>query len=185
MKTIFFMGILFCFTGCNFLRDDKQKQKGLDEKLEELVLDEGKTGVEFFTKIGLAKEVLEYRMTYLGSIESTGKVKLKFISSTVYSGFYEDSKKANSIIVIYQDQKRLGYYYVGGGFNKTPIIFKDEIIITYDDDNCDQVTHISFKDSIPNKIFIHCKKEKGQMFGDVYNFEKEDANMLRTDKENQ
>lgn len=160
-----------CTVGCLQPKEEQEIPKSFDKGMEELILQNKKVGIEYYVKINMSKEILEYKMTYLGNIDNKTKGRLDLLYSTIYTGLYEDSKKANSIIAIYQDKKRLGQYYVGGGFNKIPIIFRNEIIISYNDDNCNQTTRISFKDSIPNKIYINCKENNGKMFGDLYNFE--------------
>ncbi len=101
------------------------------------------------------------------------KVEFRFLYTTTYTGLYEDAKRASSIIAIFENNKRLGHYYVGGGFSNLPFIENAELVTKYGDDNCNQVTKISYRDSIPQKIFIHCKEENGKMMGDVYGFEKE------------
>jgi hypothetical protein len=165
-----FGAILFFFDSCNITNNDENNFKELDIKLEKLVLSEENINIEYFTKLKLKNEILEYKMTYLGIIDNLNYGKLRFIFSTVYSGNYEDSKKANSIITIYNENKRLGYYYVGGGFNKTPIILNNELIFQYDDENCDRITKLNFSNKIPKQIFIECKKKNDEIFGDLYSF---------------
>lgn len=172
MRELYYIAIILCFASCKQSQKELNKTKEFNIGLEELILNGRQKGVEHYIKIGIPKEVLEYKMTYIGYIENSKKEKLDFIYTTVFSGLYEDSKRANSTITIYKNQERFGYYYVGGGFNKTPIISENEILVSYDDD-CNQSTRISFSDSIPQKIFIHCKEENGKMLGDLYNFEKQ------------
>ena len=172
MQYIYIIAIGICLASCKHSQKETSKTKDFSIGLEELVLNSKQKGIEYYVKINIPKEVLEYKMTYIGGIENSKKEKLDFIYSTIFSGLYEDSKRASSTITIYKNQERLGYYYVGGGFNKTPVIIKNEIIVSNDDENCNQSTRISFSDSIPQTIFIHCKEENGKMFGDLYNFEK-------------
>lgn len=173
MRNIYFIAIIICLASCKQSQKEINKKKDFNIELEELVLNSKQKGIEYYVKINIPKEVLEYKMTYIGEIENSKKEKLDFIYSTIFSGNYEDSKRANSTITIYKNQERLGHYYVGGGFNKTPVITENEIIVSYDDNNCNQLTPISFSDSIPQKIFIHCKEDNGKMLGDLYNFEKQ------------
>ena len=172
MRNVYFIAIIICLASCKQSQKEISKTEDFKIGLEKLVLNSKQKGIEYYVKINIPKEVLEYKMTYIGVIENSKKEKLDFVYSTIFSGVYEDSKRANSIITIYKNQERLGHYYVGGGFNKTPIITENEILINYDDD-CNQSTRISFRDSIPQKIFIHCKQENGKMLGDLYNFEKQ------------
>ncbi len=171
MRKLYYIAIILCFASCKQSQKELNTTKDFNVGLEELVLNSNKIGVEYFVKVNNSKDILEYKITYIGRIENSKKEKLDFIYSTIFSGLYEDSKRANSTITIYRNQKRFGYYYVGSGFNKTPVISKNEVRVSYDD-NCNQETLINFRDSIPNKIFIECKKENGEMLGDLYNFEK-------------
>lgn len=171
MRKLCYMAIILCFANCKQSQKEINKTKDFNIGLEELVLNNKQWGIEYYVKINVSKEVLEYKMTYIGEIENSKREKLDFIYSTLFSGLYEDSKRANSTIVIYKNQERLGHYSLGSGFNKTPVITKNEILVSYDD-NCNQSTRISFSDSIPQEIFIHCKEENGKMLGDLYSFEK-------------
>jgi hypothetical protein len=195
MKIIYFILILICFASCKQLSLEKKvvdlpdlssKQKKCKQlhdiedfykKFEELIISEGK----IFKQIE-PNEILEYNTVYLGNVDNLNMGKLDFIYSVVYSGHYwftdtkkiEYSKHANPRNAIYNNNKRLGHYYTGWAFTITPIILNDELIISYnEDEGCNQTTRISFKDSIPQMIFIHCKEENGKMYGDIYNFEKE------------
>jgi hypothetical protein len=158
------------FLSCKQPPSGEQESKDFSSKLEDLVFEEKNSGTEFFLKILEKKGVLEYKITYLGNIKNSEGHNLDFLYSTVYTGNYEDSKRAGSIIVLYLDNKRYGAYQLGGGFNKNPTILENEMVIGYNDSDCDQITHINFKDSIPKEIFVHCKEENGQMFGDIFNF---------------
>jgi len=146
----------------------------INKNLEKLVIREKGIGIEYFTKINMPEGILEYKTVYLGSVDNISKGKLDFVYSAIYSGL---SRRANPRIAVYNNNERLGQYYVGWDFSIIPIILKDELIISYNDDEyCNQTTRISFKDSIPQMIFIHCNEENGEMFGDLYNFEKEKEN---------
>jgi len=144
------------------------------DKVQNLVLSEDKAGQEYFFKILLKEEVLEYKVVYLGKVKTGESNNLKFLFITTYSGLYEDSKRANSKIYLYQGSKRLGYYYIGGEYTILPKVASSDLIISYDDENCNKSTKISFKDNIPEEIFIKCKEENGKMFGDLYKFEKDE-----------
>ena len=188
------MIILLTGTSCKQLRSEKQEPKEFSRKLEELVISEKEIGKEYFMRFidiqNDTKYKMEYRMVYLGSLNNVDKGKLDFMYNTIFyslfSEVYEYPIHANSIIAIYSNNKRLGHYYVGGDeFYKNPIILNGEIVISYDDDSnsdCNQTTRISFKDSIPQMIFIHCKEKNGKMFGDLYNFENQDKKTCPTKK---
>lgn len=170
MKTIYFIVVVICLASCEQSHSDKKKTKDFYEKLEDLVFEEENTGIEYFSKIEKNNEVIEYKVTYLGKIANSKNDDLELLYSTVYTGKYDDSKRANSTLIVFLNKKRLGSYQIGGGFNKIPTISKDELVINYDDDNCNETTKLNFRDSIPQKIFINCKIENGKMMGDLYNF---------------
>jgi hypothetical protein len=158
--------IFFLFLGCNNPNKKLIKKDFLD-KIQELVLSENKIDQEYFFKVMLKNKVLEYRITYIGNVINTQKDSLKFVTTNIYSGNYEDSKGGDAIIWIYNsNNQKMGYYYIGGAI-KTPLkIIKNNLFLPIQNTNCNQTTTISFKDSIPKEIFINCT-EKG---GDLYNF---------------
>ncbi len=99
---------------------------------------------------------------------------LKFVTFTVLSGIYEDCKRAASAIYLYNENNSLlGSYYDGAAFEILPSVVNDTLIIQHKSNDCNQTTRISFKDSIPQEIFILYKEENGKMFGNLYNFEKQ------------
>lgn len=172
MKAIvFFTAVLLYCNSCN--QSQKEKPKDFSVRIEELIIDENKIGQEYFLKQSLAKGILEYKITYLGNVSCSKEGNLDFVYRTTYSGLYDDSKRANSIIVIYKNKLRFGHYYLGGGFEIIPVILNNELTTKYNDEFCNLTTHINFEDSIPQKIFIHCKDENGNLFGDIYKFERE------------
>ena len=107
MKYLNYIFLVLCILfGCTQVNNSPKKientqqervhqEKTFDEKIQELVLSENKVGQEYFFKVMLKNEVLEYRITYLGIIKTSQGDSLKFIISIVYSGLYEDSKRAN------------------------------------------------------------------------------------------
>ena len=160
---------LFVLFGCN-QHKEIQKSKEFSDKVLEFVLTENEIGQEYFFKKILKNEVLEYVVTYLGVIKTKDGDSLRFVNSTIYSGLYEDSKRANSRLFIYNaEREKLGYYYVGGALYKPIEIINDSIFFPLHDASCNQTTAICFRDSIPKEIFINCSV-KG---GDLYSFEKE------------
>ena len=166
-ETVSMLCIFFLFISCKN-QDNKVIQKDFSDKIQELVLSENKIGQEYFFKILLRDQVLEYKIVYLGDIENNKEGNLKFIVSTIYSGNYEDSKRANSRVFIYtKNNDKKGYYYIGGVL-KAPLEIKEsDLYLPIQNSNCDESTMISFKDSIPKEIFINCTKAGG----DFYNFE--------------
>lgn len=101
MKITYFIVFLFYLASCKQSHSDGKRVKDFSDKIQEIVLSENKMGQEYLFKVMLKKEVLEYRITYLGTIKTKQGDSLKFINSTIYSGLYEDSKRANCRVFIY------------------------------------------------------------------------------------
>lgn len=162
--------ILFVFIGCdNGKSPEKLIKKPLEkddyyEKCRKLVLTENKIGLDYFFKLP-KKEVDEFTITYLGTLKTAKGDTLKFINYIYFFGLYEDSKKANSSVFIYDAQnKRIGLYHLGGALDVPTKIEGSYLIFSYDNENCNQTTAISFLDSIPQKIFINCTKNVGDLY---------------------
>lgn len=158
---------LFCFftlQTCNYSKPI-QKQKDFSDKIQEIVLSENKIGQEYFFKVMLKKEVLEFRITYLGTIKTEQGDSLKFINSTIYSGLYEDSKRANCRVFIYDAENiKKGYYYVGGAWDNPSKIEGNNLIFSFNNERCNQTTSINFGGGIPKEFFINCTKDGGDLY---------------------
>lgn len=164
--------VLPLLISCNHDESPNKGKPDFENEIKQLVLKQNMSGLEYFFKVMKSNEVIEYKVAYLGDIYSKKDKNLKFVACTVFSGLYEDSKRANSTIYLYDDKyKLIGSYYVGGNFEALPVVAKNDLVLENKSEDCNQTTRISFKDSIPQMIFINCKKEKGKMFGDIYNFE--------------
>ncbi|MBX2925911.1 MAG: hypothetical protein KF746_27190 [Chitinophagaceae bacterium] len=171
MKSIIFILsiVLMVFAGC-VNKSEMQKEVDLDEKINKLVLSENKIGEEYFFKAPTSKGILEYEVTYLGSISTSKGDSLKFLNNVVFTGLYEDSKRASCTVNIYDtNNKKIGYYYVGGLIDAPQRVEGANLVFSYNNGRCNQTTAVNFKDSIPHQIFVSCTKEGG----DVYTFSKE------------
>lgn len=160
--------LIFAIFGC----ENQQPSDILDfeDKCKQLVLSENKVGQEYFFKVLSKKEVLEYYITYLGALENKSIGQIKFLNSVICTGMYEDSKRASGSVILYNSNNDfLGMYQIGGASAVPSKIENTNLIFSYNDESCNQTTSISFKDSIPQQIFINCT-EKG---GDLYSFTKE------------
>lgn len=159
---LFFLG---CSEGTN-----KKIVKDYYEKINLLVLSEGRIGEEYYFKEPSSKGILEYKVKYLGCIKTSQGHNLKFLNNIVLSGLNEDSKRASCSVDIYDNSdNKIGYYYVGGAIDAPEKIEGGKLVFNYNNDRCNQFTAISFVDSIPNQIFVSCSKEGG----DIYTFSKE------------
>jgi hypothetical protein len=139
------------------------------EKCRSLVLSENKPYEEYVFKV-MKKEIIELHATYLGSIKTVKGDTLKFLNSINYFGLYEDSKRANGAVILYnEDDRFLGMYQVGNANSVAAKIEGTNLVFDYNNGNCNQITLISFKDSIPKQIFVNCTKEGG----DLYTFTQE------------
>jgi len=163
--TLFIIAILLL--GCNNSKKEL-KEKDFLQKTQELVLSENKVDQEFFFKIMLKNEVVEYSTTYLGNIINSQNDTLKFVTTNIFSGNFDYSKGGDAIICIYNfKNQKIGYYYIGGAIKKPFKIVENNLYLPIQDTTCNQTTTLSFKDSIPKEIFINCT-EKG---GNIYKFE--------------
>lgn len=172
-RNLFFVQVLLLvLTGCNYERkpiDSIITNDDYNEKCRKLILNENKIGQEYTFKI-TQKEVDEFKLTYLGNLNTQKGDTLKVVNEINYFGLYETSKRANSSVFIYNSQnKKIGVYYLGGELDLPTKIENSTLIFDYNNESCNQTTAINFKDSIPSRIFIKCKGDKG----DIYIFTKE------------
>jgi len=157
--------ILLIAIGCNPPKENHQK---FSDKILQLVLSENKKEQTYLFKVANKKEIREYHLTYLGEMKRD-KGNLKFVNYTIYSGFNEDSKRANNRIFIFDsNNKKLGDYYTGGVLKNSIKVVGTNLLFPIRDKSCTRTTLINLKDSIPNEIFLNCSKDGG----DLYNFEK-------------
>lgn len=160
--------IIILLLGCDS-SEQKEKEKDFLYKTQDLVLSENKVNQEYFFKIMLKNKVAEYSTIYLGNIINNQNDTLKFVTTNIYSGNYEDSKGGDAIISIYNSKnQRKGYYYIGGAIKKPLKIIKNNLYLPIQDTTCNQTTTLNFSNSIPNEIFINCTEKSG----DLYKFEK-------------
>lgn len=174
MKKIFLSLFMILFISCNktdLQQNDKNKitKAKLDyyEHCRLLVLQQSILNQDFgFTKKG--KDIDEQVIKYLGNIITSKKDTLKILNSVHYTGIYEDSKRGNGQVYIYNSlNKLIGFYNLGSASAVPNSIDNKGLIFKYDNDNCNQTTKISLMDSIPKQIFVQCTKEAGN----IYNLE--------------
>lgn len=171
MKNFFLSLFIISFISCNktdLQQDDKNKitETKLDyyERCRLLVLDQNISNQDFgFIKKG--KDIDEQVVKYLGNVITSKKDTLKILNSVHYTGIYEDSKRGNGQVYVYNSHnKLLGFYNLGSASAVPSSIDNKELIFKYNNENCNQTTKISLKDSIPNQIFVHCTKDGGYIY---------------------
>lgn len=171
IKQIVVIIIIFsCYSCCNF---NKSKQYGYETFRMDFalfVLNENQVGKKYFIKYDTLNYCLENEFTLLGNIKNKRENNLKFLFITTFEGKYEDTKKANSNILIFKNNKFWGYYYVGGYYEKLPIIKGTDFIFFPNRwQECNLTTTINFGDSIPKQIFIKCRNENDNIVsGDLF-----------------
>lgn len=166
MKSVVFLSIitLIFVTGC-ISKKHKEKEDDFESKINKLVLSENKIGQDFFFKAPVSKGVLEYKITYLGTITTSRGENLLFLNNVVFSGLSEDSKRASCTVNIYDSNKeKIGYYYVGGVIDAPQRVEGSGLVFNYNNERCNQSTVINFKDSIPHQIFVSCTKDGGDLY---------------------
>lgn len=119
------------------------------------------------------ESILRYEVTYLGSLTTDSDKQLHFLFLVTYSGLYEDAIRCNSSIVVYNNNTKIGDYYIGGLYTIKPKIKDDILIITPNGEDCDTVSTISFREGIPQEIFLKCTENGNQINGDTYTFSAE------------
>ncbi len=166
--------IFSCYSCCNFNKNKEYDYETFKMNFALFVLNENQVGKKYFVKYDTLNYYLENEFILLGKIKNKSENNLKFLFVTTFEGKYEDAKKANSNVLIFKNDKFFGYYYVGGYFEKTPIINGSNLIFFPSKwQECNLTTTINFRDSIPKQIFIKCKNENENMVsGDLFSFEK-------------
>lgn len=164
--------LLLTITSCNDNKNNGQNIKinegDFFEKCRKLALNENNSSQEYSFRI-IGKDIQEINVKYLGSILTKCNDTIKFINSIQFIGLYEDSKRANCSIVLYDNKNNyLGKYQVGNTSSMPEKIENSDLVFLYKNYDCDQSTKINFYDSIPKQIFVRCKGEEG----DIYQFEK-------------
>lgn len=172
MKTLLFMlSLIFLFSSCKRKANVEYIAKANDdvyEKFRKMVLSEGKIGEEFLLKL-TKKEVDELSVIYIGNIKMRNGAIIKFIRSVNYFGLYNDAKRTNGQIHLYDSSNnKIGMYYVGGENDTPSKIQATDLVFDYYNNRCNKTTLINFSDSIPQRIFIKCTDNGG----DLYEFTK-------------
>lgn len=175
MKKLIIICFLVTIIGCK--SNNEENNTELFERIEKVIVNEKKSQREYLFKVNSPSEkgVLEYFFTYLGNVKVKSKGEIEFIQTKILSGLYEDSKRANTAISLYKENIKIGSYYFRGSFDITPLL-KDGILYFKPNTSldCNLSSEINFNDSIPSKIFIKCRQDENNTFGDLYefNFEK-------------
>lgn len=113
-----------------------------------------------------ADEYYKIYITYLGNIKTNDSVR-KIV--TAKTEFGTNRHTSGSIFIYDTRNKYLGKYNLGDGLDLPGKIEKDQILFfNTNKKECDPtlVTKIDFSKEIPQKIFLKCKGE----YGDVYSF---------------
>jgi hypothetical protein len=153
----------------NILNSQSIENTKFEEKLFKLIIEEKKINEEFhFERNGSNVEIL--KITYLGKIKSKSNLNMIFI--TRYSGKTKENLRANSKLLVFENYKCLGEYYLGGVYYKKPKLEKNGITFWNNSSECNLSTNIDFGKEIPKSIFIKCNETNGNVLGDLFNFER-------------
>jgi len=166
-KIYIVFGILVLITGC---RNNQISEPAIDfyEKCRKLVLSENVIGQEYIFEKIQKEELNKIHITYLGYIITKDGDSLKILNSVNY--FNPISPRAHGAFYLYQKDKLLGSYYVGGTADVPNRIENNNLVFDYYDEDCNQTTIINFSDSIPQQIFVKCTENNETILGDVYSF---------------
>lgn len=160
----FFAVLVIGFSSCA----QAQGKLSYLEECEQFVLRQDKVEQEFVFKPD-ASMVPEYRFTYLGSVSTKNEGKIKILSLAILTGIYEDNKRGNGLVILFNNDNRfLGAYELGDISSLPTKVTENELMFSYNDASCDQETAISFYDSIPKQIFVGCSKLEDLIQGNLY-----------------
>lgn len=138
------------------------------EKCRKRVLEENKVEEKYIFK-SQQNPINELHVNLLGKIVNNEGDTLKVLNSVNFVGLYDDSRRANATVILYNSNNvKLGEYHIGNVFNLPTSVKNGHLIFDYHNEDCMEKTEISFTDSIPNKIFVRCLGQEG----DLYYFEK-------------
>lgn len=164
---LFFIQVFACFIyGCTNSKSPIVTVANDDfyEKCRKLVVSERQQGLEYsFSRLG--QGIDELSVMYLGNVITKKGDTLRVLNSINYSGQLADAKHGNGNVFIYNSQnKRIGFYYVGGAFGVPSKVENGSLIFNYANEYCNQTTVIDMKDSIPKQIFINCTIKGGDLY---------------------
>ena len=175
--TLFLVIIFSCCCCCCKFNSEDVYFDNTAKKFALLVLEENRIGQTYTMEYYQDDSCfISYKTTFIGKINNSKGDSLNFMLYNVYYGIYEDCPRTSSRILIFKENKLLGYYYIEGGFERTPIINgSDLIIFPFEwDEECYLTTTISFRDSIPQEISIkYCNQGDSIVSGEVFSFCKE------------
>lgn len=157
--------LVFFIISCN---NNIKKEKKISDKILELILSEKKIGNKYKISNNKPKSILEYSIIYLGDLNVKNN-KISFLLLSIHSGSYSPHQ-SNYLYLYDNNQNKIGNYYIS---SYEPNIINDSVIFVESPNICKLKTSISFKDSIPNSIFIKCNLVNNKILGDIYNFENE------------
>lgn len=169
--SILFVPILFVMLSCAKCSKNRYDVPDeFEEKCRKIVTQEKNIGQEYFFK-KYGQGVDEFFVTYMGNIITKSKDSLFIVNFASYKGLYDDAKRGNGILYIYdKDMRNLGYYELGASWALPAYIERNLIVFEYNNDFCNKKTLLNLSDSIPQKLFINCSDQGG----DIYIFKSND-----------
>jgi hypothetical protein len=156
--------VLFLTTTSYKPEISKTEEFGFYQKIIRAVLEESKVGEIYHIVNANSIVIEEYEVYYVGSIKSKNKEVYHFVNGVLFFGNYEDSKRANPSLFVFDDQQNfLGRYYYGSYSSGIFTILDDKLCFPIETD-CDAVNNISFKEGVPNEIFVLCSGSSGNIY---------------------
>lgn len=136
------------------------------EKCRRLVLKEKNRKIVYHFKVEKQDSIYSFNMKYLGSIRIKRVGLVHFINYRYHYSFFKGNSRGDGLLYLYNSKHILiGCYRVGGSNLLPSKIEKKSIVFIYKNKYCNETTKISFKDSIPNQIFVKCKGDYGDFYG--------------------
>lgn len=109
-------------------------------------------------------------ISYVGAYVNSEDVELEFLNVIRFTGLFEDAVKANGRLVVYSDDKRVGYFPIGNRTSLPSGLTDDGQLIFPPGENCVDSTRIDVSSQLPERIFVICNGE----YGDLYELLKKD-----------
>lgn len=134
-------------------------------KIELEVLLKNQVGkVHYFNLSKKKKEKNLIQLRYLGKIQTRSKILYKLLC---WARIWGANNHSTGVILLYDNYNKFVGKYVLGNMFDLPIKIEDNSLVFYNKSrtHCDKkiISRVSF-DSIPNKIFIKCNGNLGDLY---------------------
>ena len=114
---------------------------------------------------------LSITFSYLGSVENNRLGNLHWVTETRYTWLLEDAKRANTYLLVYNDEFVLIGLYHTGAIHSLPDRIAESRLVFESTDTCVSQHTVDMASELPNPLFVSCNGA----YGDLYYFRSADA----------